>query len=1170
MSHSRRRLSRLCSLALAGLWCVFPGEAAAQPEETRSGDAYVRFDAQQQQWILGTARAERTIVLADGQFGTTSLRNVRTGVDHFARAPRLDEFRVTVDGQTLTGASGGWTLAESDVSVLPQGEIALVLALAGERLRVEQTYVVYPETAIVRQWTRYQNASSRPLVITDPHFLAAQLPMDGPDRMLLYMTGGGYQTGSQMLKEVPLTSTFSRTFDSADDAEVTEVADAAYGYALKTGAGAYMQWFGLVDRAGSGGLYVGFDYWGRWAADVGRVHGRVGYLGIRVGGFRKELAPGDAILTPKAFTGVFGGSDLDAMGNDLKDWQYRYLWDQTSDRYFAKIRFTSQMRWQFGKGEVIVGGGTQDNWDYRNARLFHAVDVMREIGADILWQDAGWHNRLGDNDGPDFAALQAYLDKQGMDFAVWWQLYTVAAKSKAYEQYHELLTHPGAAQSNLDTSRREAVDYLLDELSAKVGDWGDFQWRLDGTPVVPVGEDETPMLEQHHNMFALFEAFRRRHPGSSIDVCAGGGNLMGFETLRISDKSQLTDGGPMYISNYYSSYLFPPDKFDDWTRVGNFNWRHARSSLALSPSWTGDRGLYGHEPGLLLDDGLENVRRNFEVYRYLLSHGVAGRWSRVYHPRVDGDEPVYYLQRSSADGRRGVIILKRFIEGTAAVFPKGLRPDETYDVRFALSHRVLSRRGADLMRGGIRITNPAPGELIFIGLPHHPGSGLDDTPPGDPGRVRKRVGTNMGYTGVELLWEPASDDRWLSYYQVYRDGEPIAKVAKGTFYFDWSTGAAGVQRRYEVQAVDGDGNSSGRVEAVRVEGGPVVYTAGAGFLAGPDYSHQGANGWTYEAWSGASRTPLAWDGSLGQMGLYTGAAGSGGSPVLIGASWMKPGESADAIRTFAAPHGGRVTIRGRVHKDLYHRYGDGVQVRVLKNEEQVWPEDGWHALRGSDTTGAEIDLALRVAAGDRLHFVVNRRGSTLDDDTVWNPVIAYETLDDPPAWEGRTVLDDISTRLTYTGSWQKLGVSPWGSDLDQGYLHGWHRGTLTVSKTPGDRLRVRFTGTGIAILGQVGSNQGIARILLDGKPVATIDTFSPQVVYGWTGALTDLRNAAQWSPSPPTRLWQIDGLEHGPHDVEIVVTGTKNPDSTGTRIGIDAIVTSGGDVMKSEPGPRRP
>ena len=54
--------------------------------------------------------------------------------------------------------------------------------------------------------------------------------------------------------------------------------------------------------------------------------------------------------------------------------------------------------------------------------------------------------------------------------------------------------------------------------------------------------------------------------------------------------------------------------------------------------------------------------------------GVGGRWSQVYHPRVEGDDPVFYFQRLSQDGKRGLLILKHFPKGGVTLFPKGLQP----------------------------------------------------------------------------------------------------------------------------------------------------------------------------------------------------------------------------------------------------------------------------------------------------------------------------------------------------------------------------------------------------------------------------------------------------------------------------------------------------------------
>jgi hypothetical protein len=70
----------------------------------------------------------------------------------------------------------------------------------------------------------------------------------------------------------------------------------------------------------------------------------------------------------------------------------------------------------------------------------------------------------------------------------------------------------------------------------------------------------------------------------------------------------------------------------------------------------------------------------------------------------------------------------------------------------------------------------------------------------------------MGYPGVELTWKPGSDDNWISYYEVFRNGTGIDKVAKGTYYFDHSAGADPAAK-YEVRTVDGAANVSSKVAA---------------------------------------------------------------------------------------------------------------------------------------------------------------------------------------------------------------------------------------------------------------------------------------------------------------------------------------------------------------------
>ena len=60
---------------------------------------------------------------------------------------------------------------------------------------------------------------------------------------------------------------------------------------------------------------------------------------------------------------------------------------------------------------------------------------------------------------------------------------------------------------------------------------------------------------------------------------------------------------------------------------------------------------------------LEGIRQLNDIYHYLLSQGVVGRWVHVYRPAVEGDDPTMYFERLSRDGKRGIIIPKHVAPG---------------------------------------------------------------------------------------------------------------------------------------------------------------------------------------------------------------------------------------------------------------------------------------------------------------------------------------------------------------------------------------------------------------------------------------------------------------------------------------------------------------------------
>jgi hypothetical protein len=606
---------------------------------------------------------------------------------------------------------------------------------------------------------------------------------------------------------------------------------------FRPGSSSYAPWVALYNHGSRNGLFVGWDYFGHWTSSY-TVDGDGGVSArMHVAGYHRDLMPGEALTTPKAFVGVFAG-DLDDAGNTLLDWQYRYLWDYTRDGWFPGIRMLGDWwkgtSWGLPEGAWTGGGGDFDS-TYR--KVFRLADMMREVGADVYHRDWGWWDRAGDWNGPDFRTMGEYLHKSDMGQLIYAFLYTVDANSKVAREHPDWIAKDGSgwnANYTLDMSKPEVVAFMQGQLDQFVTQWGNFEWRNDSLMTSRKNGDETPVLGQDQGMRAVLQGFLDMHPGTAFQAVNGGGMYAGYDYVRYSSNIQFSDAAVGLTRNYWTALLLPPDKVADnpdaWRDVSNYDKATWRGWLCLNPDTVGDTW----DPVKL--DGL---REFFGIYHYLQTQGVVGRWVHVFRPVVTGDDPTMYFQRMSRDGQRGIVIPKRVAPGRVTIKPKGLIPPEMYVVNYQESRKVENRTGADLMATGITLEKMAPGELIYLNLPMHPGSPLDKEPPKPPSGVAKARADNMGFPGVELKWQPGSDNNWIYYYEILRGGAPLDKVAKGTFYFDHSAGAD-LATTYEVRTVDGAGNVSERIPAQ----GPAVRPSriiddapGSGISYGGDWKH---------------------------------------------------------------------------------------------------------------------------------------------------------------------------------------------------------------------------------------------------------------------------------------------------------------------------------------------
>ncbi len=580
---------------------------------------------------------------------------------------------------------------------------------------------------------------------------------------------------------------------------------------FRPGSASYAPWYALYNRASHDGLFIGWDYFGHWTSSFSRSAGGSVVAQMNIAGHRQTLAPRQSVTTPRAFVGLFR-DDLDNAGNECLDWQYRYLWDYTRDGWFPAIRMLGY--WFKGTGWQQPGvgwtGGNPD-WASTYRKVFRVADLMSYVGADVYHRDWGWWDRAGDWNGPDFRSTGDYLRKRGMGQLIYAFLYTVDFQSRVAREHPDWIVGapaqgmavvPWASGSGvLDMSRPEVVSFIRGQLDDFQARWGDFEWRNDSLFTGLGSGDDTPLLAQDEGFRQVLKGFLDKHPRSAFQAVNFGGNYVGYDYTRYASSTSFSDGSIGPLRNYYASLMLPPDKTSDIPDIWNpdaFDKATWRGLLCFNFDMTGDTW----QP-----QKLEGLRELIDIYHYLQSRGVVGRWVHVFRPQITGDDPTMYFQRLSRDGLRGIIIPKRRAPNAVTIKPKGLLPGAAYTVSFHEAGGSQKRSGAELMANGIRLEKMAPGELIYLNLPLHPGSKADTLAPTAPRNVTKRRADNMEFPGVEVSWQPGRDNNWISYYQVLRDGEAIDKVAKGRFYFDHSAGAD-LAATYAVRAVDGAGNAS--------------------------------------------------------------------------------------------------------------------------------------------------------------------------------------------------------------------------------------------------------------------------------------------------------------------------------------------------------------------------
>lgn len=973
----------------------------------------------------------------------TSFRNTLGGGNREYVTPNgvSSEFAFSWDGQQLTGATQGWSCSSGAVRKIDAGgepALQLDVSLSRPTVRVTKHYMIFPKVALIREWTDYKNTDDTSHQLGQPSFLHQAIMGDRLDDTDLHYLLGAYDYS---LQTEPMSSDYSKIFDATGDPNAGNLGFG--GTSLN-----YMPWFSLFDRATRDGVFMGFDYFGRWAVPVGAQGGSTASLSGTLPNYDAPVVAGQVVSAPKAFTGVYT-TDLDNMTNQLLNWQYTYMWDYTRSPYFTAVR---------DEGPTYLTGGGDTAGLLQMA--FGQFDVMREMGVDTYHRDHAWFRVVGDFEGPDWKLTNDYLAKSGMRQLVYYFAYNAETGSRVLAQHPDWfdITSSGCGRVNeepqlIDLRIPAAKAWMEHLLISNAEKWGDYEWRNDNCSEGGWSGDR--QLAQDQAFRQVLKDFLDARPKSGFDAVNYGGRQMSYDYLRYADGSSLTDGGG-YPQQYNASRIFPVDKFSGVPEAWPVNDCDNRynANLMWNPDLQGDT----NDPA-----ALECARKVIDLYHFITAEGVAGRWVQQYHPRAT-DEDDNWFERLSGDNRRGLVIYKGFgSDSPVTVYPKGLDPRRLYDVRFQFLPDVMRRTGADLMTHGITLSSVGAGELIWLNLPNHPAAATDHSMPNPPEQVTATTGTNMNYHGVDVNWTPGTDNNWISYYEVLRNGVHLATVGKGRYYFDHSPGASPTAT-YSVRTVDGDGNESAPASTA---GGPsdtasvddasadITYTGNwlhatavsgaadrtqsqvSGLLCHTACQHfgstqgeggwsqqdgpapppapchlacqefsgtQGENGWSYQSSDAGQWSDIAtyhepfflW----GECCAWYDFSDSGFSG-LITPRYEIPGANHDVGRAWTAPKDGVVDISAQAIP-VYD--GNQAVLTITKNGQPIW---GPTTLDG---TAAATDTSVpdvAVSAGDVVRFEMQGTPETAIGDAVqWDPDIHYQgdppvppAVGPPPTWQ---------------------------------------------------------------------------------------------------------------------------------------------------------------------------
>jgi hypothetical protein len=334
----------------------------------RSGDAYIAYDSESQTWEIGTAGIARRMDFdANGGYHLAGFVNKHTKREWLAPGSgESAELHMILNGEEMVGASRDFQFHHFSTAVNKDKSLELHIGLTRDNLHVDFTYVAFPNTSVIEQWTTLINTGISPIenITTFDSFSVAVRPSIDP--LTLYWVQGVSPTIPDQSKSDPVPSLRLRSIVLDDNVEQRVGSN---GRSSQDSMG----WFVLASPALREGMFGGIEWSGAWQLSATRTRGQT-ELRAGIGEIRKNIMPGEQFESPRRFIGFYRG-DLDEATNSSHQFARTYLM-RPRPANFPWTQYNSWFAYYTDFDETI---------------LRREADAAKELGLEVFYVDAGWY-----------------------------------------------------------------------------------------------------------------------------------------------------------------------------------------------------------------------------------------------------------------------------------------------------------------------------------------------------------------------------------------------------------------------------------------------------------------------------------------------------------------------------------------------------------------------------------------------------------------------------------------------------------------------------------------------------------------------------------------------------------------------------------------------------------